>query len=459
MIKRIFSLFILVTTTIVAAVAQTSREEVDAHPCVVVPTMTVYSGTNYTTADAVAPKGYEPFYITGYLRHGSRYESHAKYLTNARAYFREAEKHNLLTPLGKRVKEYMEMNAERQEKRIGDLTRIGYEQHLNIGRRFGKRFPSIFRDDATVASIASIRMRSTMSMVAFNEGLKEHNPRLHTDMVSSAAHGAIVRPQDPGMNPHLPAEVFRTYDDFVHKQIMAPLHRWGTTLNFDHAHRAMFTDPDKFFALFDRHPMAVLIDIYKRLAFDQNIRKGDRELVDLVFSAEERYNIYRIENCIWYYRCASAGYPIMARIMSESRVLFDHIVEQADKVVSGERHEVADLRFGHDYYLIPMATILGMDGLPLRLGKGKELHDNVEAVANRVAELWRGYKITPKAANVVLVFYRNKNKAGEVLVRVLLNERDVTLPLKSHTPHYYKWQDVKALIYSNLDEIDRLAKQ
>ena len=40
-----------------------------------------------------------------------------------------------------------------------------------------------------------------------------------------------------------------------------------------------------------------------------------------------------------------------------------------------------------------------------------------------------GYKITPMATNLQFVFYRNK--ANDVLVKVLLNEDEATLPIKS----------------------------
>ena len=87
--------------------------------------------------------------------------------------------------------------------------------------------------------------------------------------------------------------------------------------------------------------------------------------------------------------------------------------------------------------------------MPLYFGKGNE---NVDYVA----EHWRGYKITPKAANIMFVIYRNKE--GKILVRPLLNERDVELPIKSVAPHFYEWNEVKKLVYSRIAELDRIRK-
>ena len=57
----------------------TSREEIDANPQVVVPTMTVYNGDLYQNVAPAAPKGFKPIFMTGYFRHGSRFEAKASY--------------------------------------------------------------------------------------------------------------------------------------------------------------------------------------------------------------------------------------------------------------------------------------------------------------------------------------------------------------------------------------------
>ena len=44
-------------------------------------------------------------------------------------------------------------------------------------------------------------------------------------------------------------------------------------------------------------------------------------------------------------------------------------------------------------------------------------------------------------ANLQFVFYRSEADP-EVLVRVMLNEKDLDLPLKSVTGAYFKWKDV-----------------
>ena len=50
--------------------------------------------------DTPAPKGFKPFYITHYGRHGSRYEQNSTFARNAQAGFTYLDSLGLLTPAG-----------------------------------------------------------------------------------------------------------------------------------------------------------------------------------------------------------------------------------------------------------------------------------------------------------------------------------------------------------------------
>ena len=54
----------------------------------------------------------------------------------------------------------------------------------------------------------------------------------------------------------------------------------------------------------------------------------------------------------------------------------------------------------------------------------------------------------PMGANLQLVLYRNK--AGEVLVRSLLNEKDVTLPIECETAPFYPWDEFCKVVNKNM---------
>lgn len=452
--KRYLLLLLIATLSLVACTEKsidstilTSREEVDANPRIAVPSMTAYTGDIFTTPAPTVPKGFKPFYITAYLRHGSRFESSDKYATETYQYFNRAAELGILTPLGERVKEFMDWNYNHHIGHVGDLTQEGFNQNKEIAKRYYRNFRALFKRDAEIISVSSTSLRAAMSMAAFNEGLKECNPRLNNTMKASEETGAAMRPQKAEHNPNYPAAEMKMYKDFMNNEVYSKLVAWGGRQDLSHAHHALFTDPELFFAQFEKPGFKIMTDIYKRLAFAQNFGINDRTLIDEVFTADERHIIYKHENCSWYYRCASAAHPIIANNMAQSRVLVDYIVERAEEIISGEKQSNAHLCFGHDLNIIPIMNIFGLENMPLYFGEGNEEIDYI-------AEHWRGYKITPKSANIFFIFYRNSE--GKILVRPQINERDVEMPIATSTPHFYDWESVKELAYSRLDEIDRL---
>lgn len=56
------------------------------------------------------------------------------------------------------------------------------------------------------------------------------------------------------------------------------------------------------------------------------------------------------------------------------------------------------------------------------------------------------------ASNIQMVFYRNKQ--NDILVKVLLNEREVRLPVPTRRAPYYKWTDVRAYYRQKLAQAD-----
>ena len=73
--------------------------------------------------------------------------------------------------------------------------------------------------------------------------------------------------------------------------------------------------------------------------------------------------------------------------------------------------------------------------------------DNLEEVADKG---WINYKVFPMGANIQFIFYR-KSFGGDVLVKVLLNENEATLPIQSDIAPYYRWEDFKSYYTQLLD--------
>ena len=425
--------FLILSALFIATIAfaQSSREEIDKHPHLAISTHSVYAGPYYFEPIAKAPKGYEAFYISHYGRHGSRYEANAKHPTEVVGYFDYADKHGLLTPKGKEAKALFDKIYAAHDGRIGELTQVGAEQHKAIARRMYDRFKPVFQRGAIISSRSSTYTRCILSMAAFNESLKECNPLIETRLIASESDQKMIRPLGPLAsdyhhnirrdNPHC-------WDSIVEK--------WAEKQNFSHAISALFTDIKPICNHFGESEIYVISSIYKRLAFMQNLNWHDRSFVDSIFTTAERHAIYKYENYRLFCIFAGTSLPDSGKYFASMDILVNDIIKYADLAIEGKNSASADLRFGHDYYLLGLLAATNFNEIKM---------DYDYSDIDKLAETWRSYQFITMASNMQFVFYRS-NKSSDVLVRILHNENDMTLPIKGAEGPFYKWEDVKSYL-------------
>ena len=123
----------------------------------------IESGTDKPQLQST-PAGYEPFYISHYGRHGSRWlTSDARY-TWVNQHFEDQKN---LTPLGKSVKKRLAKIWKNAKGNGGQLTVLGARQHRGIARRMYQNFPKLFTKDAHITAHSSVVSRCRSSMLAF----------------------------------------------------------------------------------------------------------------------------------------------------------------------------------------------------------------------------------------------------------------------------------------------------
>lgn len=420
-----------------SAMAQTARQEIDAHPHLAISTQSVYAGHYYFRPIAEAPKGYKPFYISHYGRHGSRHESNTKYPDNFVKMFEVADSLNILTAKGKELKEVAYKIQKAHAGRIGELTRSGFEQHKGIARRMYERFKPVFQRGAIIDSRSSSYARCILSMAAFNESLKECEPMLETRMDAAEEHKEVIRPhmdfiKDPRHNG-----AFIQSDEAWWLKLKS----WSEKQDLSHCFNLLFTDVDLLSkALGGITKIEIATDIYKRLAFMQNLGQHDRTLIDSIFTADERYTIYLFENYRWFCRYISTKVDGGEHRLAPMGKVLGDIIKYADLAIEGKNSASANLRFGHDYYLLGLLAVLNCNEYP----SGLDISD-----VNKLNEQWSSYKMVTMASNLQMVLYRSK-KCSDVLVRFLENENDITLPIKSVEGPFYKWEDVRNYLNKRL---------
>ena len=151
------------------------------------------AGSNYLDYDrqlstkplTPSPKGYEPYYMSHYGRHGSRWLISDGNYSRPIATLKMSKEMGKLTPEGEKVLETLEAIYKTSTKRLGDLTTVGERQHHGIGKRMTQNFPEIFKaKDVMIDARSTTVNRCILSMIAECEELAAANPtaRIHNDV-------------------------------------------------------------------------------------------------------------------------------------------------------------------------------------------------------------------------------------------------------------------------------------
>ena len=418
------------------AAAQTAQEELKANRYL--------SGSNYLDYDrqlateplTPAPKGYEPFYMSHYGRHGSRWLIGEGDYTSPLNTMREADSEGKLTAEGKAVLKKLETFYPTTVKRLGELTTVGERQHHGIGSRLAKNFPEIFKaKNVPIDARSTVVIRCILSMEAECEELAAANPtaRIHNDVSESFQY---YLNQDRSDRLRQASREGRKARNLYERKYNHP----------ERLMKVLFNDQSY---VYDNVRASSLMRQLFEVAANMQSHDTDIELYSL-FTDEEVYDQWRIRNVGWYLDYGAA--PQTGGIMPFSQLnLLRNIIETADTIVpvpvvaaSPATTPQATLRFGHEVCVMPLACLL-------ELGQCGAQVENLDTLDN----VWRNYRIFPMACNIQLVFYRpTKGKEGDILVKAMLNEREMTLPGTPVSGPYYRWADLRRYYLDKIQKFE-----
>ena len=418
------------------AAAQTAQEELKANRYL--------SGSNYLDYDrqlateplTPAPKGYEPFYMSHYGRHGSRWLIGEGDYTSPLNTMREADSEGKLTAEGKAVLKKLETFYPTTVKRLGELTTVGERQHHGIGSRLAKNFPEIFKaKNVPIDARSTVVIRCILSMEAECEELAAANPtaRIHNDVSESFQY---YLNQDRSDRLRQASREGRKARNLYERKYNHP----------ERLMKVLFNDQSY---VYDNVRASSLMRQLFEVAANMQSHDTDIELYSL-FTDEEVYDQWRIRNVGWYLDYGAA--PQTGGIMPFSQLnLLRNIIETADTIVpvpvvaaSLATTPQATLRFGHEVCVMPLACLL-------ELGQCGAQVENLDTLDN----VWRNYRIFPMACNIQLVFYRpTKGKEGDILVKAMLNEREMTLPGTPVSGPYYRWADLRRYYLDKIQKFE-----
>lgn len=366
-----------------------------------------------------APKGYKPFYVSHIGRHGSRYAIGSSVYTDVYEVWKTAHEKGNLTPEGERVYEAYAKLYPRLRYHEGLLTQKGQRQHRQIASQLYRDYPEVFKGKTRAEVLSTTSHRVILSMMCFLDELKAQDPDFTYYVDYGRSYYPVLVPEssdNPDFVPRVPfpEETLKVYDDFARECIDedAILGRW-------------FASPDSLGAArsdFMYHLSSVVFDFC-------NLDFMVPEILTDLFTPDERYGLWRIQNYSDYLYTARAPGIDIRRCLEMSVTVKDFIEKFHLDVVDGVSMR---LRFSHDTALMPLLSYLGVNGM-----------DVVEADPRNLEKVWRNYNVS-MACNLQIVFFRHRKTPDDILIQVLLNGTCATLPLPEAAPGFYRWNDFVA---------------
>ena len=364
--------------------------------------------------DTPAPRGYKPFYISSYNRHGSRYmgkESEVSCILDALEAAREA---NALTAEGSALLKDMRSFAALSEGMYGQLAPRGERELSALGARTARRFKEVFKGGTRteVNGVSSTANRCVVSMANYLTALKDACPKMNIHYTTGERHFRYIS------NAWGISRVRAVHAKALDRHIRS---------RFDYPSLAerLFTDGGKaagavtewtsfcmylYYCAADTKCLDSDLDLFRYLTPDQILTL--RNQADIV-----RYSA----NCL----CLGTAAMRMDMVTPSMHEIRDKCAQ----ALRPGSTLAATFRFGHDTSLMALFSYLGLEGYTLELEPAQ------------VPGRWHSWELMPMGSNLQMVFYGKKKGQGDVLVKFLLNEEEKAIPELGEGP-YYKWSDV-----------------
>ena len=366
-----------------------------------------------------APKGYKPFYISHYGRHGSRYYWNAMLYQELSKLLTTAHEKQILTPEGEAFYEKFMAAKDELTAGVSELSDLGWEQHQRIARTMYNNFPEVFKKGGNVFAISSLTGRCVLSMSSFCQELTQCNPMIEIREQSARKTLDGVVPTD-NQNP-------------LKRKFPKANARWEKNREkfpFDESLRdkvvkRVFTNTDSLQNL--HHIGSNLINLYTSLP---NI--GHEGMMGNLITDDEMVAQWEQSNLGSYSWVFGPQYEMIP--------ILEDIIKKADAAIDGSSDHISDLRLGHDTCLGPLTVLMGINGADL------DPEDPFE-----VKNCYQNWE-TCKASNIQLVFYRGKKGTDDILVKLLLNGEEARLPIATDSYPYYKWSDLRQFYQARIDK-------
>ena len=377
-------------------------------------------------AETPAPRGYKPFYISHYGRHGSRRATKSS-AEHGFEYMTAAHEAGILTPLGEELYEAVVRIHDDHVGVVGELTARGGREHRAIAQRLYERHPRVWRNrKRTQVHVQSSNIpRCLVSMANFTSSLDDRAPRLVFDFVSG--------------DKYLDLMAHDYYDqDAISAAGSAMMRKMAEgSLDISRFMKSIFTVDAARVDELITDPLNLIYQIYLTGGIRQCTETPDAEIFTRFFTIDELIALYRCYNSVIYNAMGNAAEFSANHLWAACGLLRDFI-DRTDAALEKNSPTAADLRFGHDSGILPLAGLMDLVG-PSDCFPAEQASDS-----------WQSYRRVPMGSNLQLVFF--KKKRGEPLVKIYYNEEETLVRgLEPVQGPYYSWSALKAHFQQRID--------
>lgn len=399
----------------------------------------------YVKQPTAVPAGYQAFYIDHIGRHGSRYLSKSKYEDIAYSVLTLAEKNNQLTDMGKSLlKQIIRINALNRNH-YGELTDLGRKDISLISQRMLNNYPTVFKGQK-IEVISSTSPRAKETAEIFVKPFKANYPDIH-----------IFQPPENKQTLLRFFEYSPAYDAYKKskniKAALKLLERATKTEDMSQdVARLIFTADfihqlNNGVALSEKSSIKTadfVIAIYQLyqelLSFPPETLAGNH----LDFS-----DYFTQDQLVWFNTVVTAknflqigpAFDVKGIQVKIAAPLLLDMLKTADKAIT-DKNVDANLRFAHAETVSPLATLLELEGA----------YTAVNSVED-YPSVWQAERIIPMGANIQWIFYQSNQPNQPILIKVMLNEREVHLPLPTNNFPYYQSDEVKQYYKNKLHKL------
>lgn len=429
MTRTIIITLLLGCTTSADIQAQSVREEIRADVNRSAGTFLAYQVAQQPTMTP-PPNGKKPFFLSHFGCQGSYYMDKPEDYETPYLILAKADSLGKLTPLGKDVMRRLDVIRRDAENRTGELSDIGEQQQRDIVRRMETNFPETFDASGYVSGRSITLNRCVLSM----EEAMLQVARLRPTGLSHKASKSFqdfLNPQDKKLNKmKMDSTTTARYQAFA-KKYKHP----------ERLVRALFNDT----AYVKKHIKAQRLfnQIFDLAGTVQNTELRNQLTLYDLFTPDEIYSQWKKTNAWWYINYG--GCTLNGGLQPyNARNLLRYMIEKGDSV-SLLKKPVTHLRFTQETAFMPLVCLMDLNGFGLATDDLESLDKNG----------WADYRIAPMGGNLQMIYYRKDFDDQDILIKVLLNEREATLPVPTDCAPYYHWKDVRDFYLHKLNEYEK----